>query len=78
MIEGFVSRNREMEAEIKKNVNKDVNEMEKRLMNYIFGLEEKLSEATFRNHEMIKSIETFRQNTPLSTQRPHYDEQRRP
>ena len=30
-------------------------------MSYIFNLEQKLSDATFRNHEIMKNIETFRQ-----------------
>ena len=37
-------------------MSKDMNDLEKRLMGYIFGLEEKLSEATSRNHEIMKNI----------------------
>ena len=36
-------QNKEMETELKKNVSRDMNDLEKRLMSYIFGLEEKLS-----------------------------------
>lgn len=30
-------------------------------MNYIFGLEERVSETTFRNHDILKKIETARE-----------------
>jgi hypothetical protein len=37
-----------------------MNEMEQRLMSYILSLEEKVSETTFRNHDLTKQLETFR------------------
>jgi hypothetical protein len=35
--------------------------MEQKLMNYIFGLEDKVSEATFRNNSVMRRMETGRE-----------------
>lgn len=51
-----LAQTQQLESDIKKGVKKDLVEMEQRLMNYIFGLEERVSETTFRNHDLLKKI----------------------